>query len=162
MRRLAASLAAAALGLVALAGCGEKDEPETTGPVVTAEATTSTATASTTTAKPAESKPTSAPRAAQAFLSSPEAEAVCDDVLTPSFLRRAYGDRAGCLAARRPATLAAPSSMLEVGPSGSAGTRVDAEPRGGVYDGQRLRIIVVQAGDAFLVDSVDSNVPVGP
>ncbi len=162
MQRIAAGLA-----LAILAGCGEKDEPETTGPVVTAETSTtgttgSTTTDTTTTTSPKDQSPTSAPRAAQAFLSSPDAALVCDAVLSPEFLRKAYGDRAGCIAGRRPATLACPNSKLEVGPESNAGTRVDAQPQGGVYDGEKLTILVIRAGSAYLVDDVKSNAPVGP
>lgn len=168
VRRAIAIFAAATAGIGALAGCGEKDEPETTGPVVTAQtstpATTGTTSANETTTTTTAKAPvgTSPAEAAMAFLSSPDAEAVCDEVLTPAFLRTAYGDRSGCIAARRPASLADPNSKLEVGPPSNAGTRVDAEPSGGLYDGEKLKITIVEQGEAYLIDAVESNVPVGP
>lgn len=166
VKRAPAVLAAAVLALGALAGCGEKDEPATTGPVVTTDATTTaqTTTGQTTTVEEegGGAAPTSAGAAAQAFLSSPDAELVCDEVLTPEFLRTAYGDRAGCIAARKPASLADPGSKLEVGPESNAGTRVDAEPTGGLYDGDKLQITVVSEGPAYLIADVKSNAPVGP
>ena len=163
------ALAAAVALAIALAGCGEKDEPATTGPVVpvdtTASQTTTDQSTTTTTQQDdtdGKAAPGSAAAAAQAFLSSPDAELVCDQVLTPEFLRKAYGDRAGCLAARKPASLASANSKLEVGPPSAAGTRVDATPTGGVYDGEKLQILVVEESGAFLVADVKSNAPVGP
>jgi hypothetical protein len=165
---LVALLAAAALFF---AGCGEKEEPATTGPVVPETDATSTATGSTTetteatdstgSASPA-SVTRSAPVAVQAFLSSPDAEVVCDEVITPALLKTAYGDRAGCIAARKPDTLADPDSRLEVGPESGSGTRVDAQPAGGLYDGEKLTFTVVQDGDAYRIDALKSDVPVGP
>jgi hypothetical protein len=163
-RPIAATLATLA-ALAILAGCGEKDEPATTGPVVTAEtstASTGTTTSQTTTAQDDPRPATSAAAAAQAFLSSPDAELVCDEVLTPEFLRKAYGDRQGCIAARKPATLARPGGKLEVGPASNVGTRVDAVPNGGVYDGDELQITVIREGGAYRVAEVESNAPVGP
>ena len=167
MRRPIAAAAAAALALSILAGCGEKDEPATTGPVVTTDTTSTTpAITSTTTPTPVPDEGgklgTSAVGAVHAFLSAPDAEAVCDEVLTEEFLRKAYGDRAGCIAARNPASLADPGAKVEVGPPSNAGTRVDTEPVGGIYDGQKLQITVIQEGKAFLISEVQSNVPVGP
>jgi hypothetical protein len=164
-RPIAATTAVLAC-LVIVAGCGEKDEPATTGPLVTTDTSTTstgTTTSQTTTTTPDDSKPaTSAPAAVQAFLSSPDAELVCNEMLTEEFLRKAYGDRAGCIAARKPATLAAANSKLEVGPESDAGTRVDAVPKGGVYDGDKLQITVLSDGDAYLIAAVKSNAPVGP
>lgn len=172
MRPLAALAAAAVIGLGVLAGCGEKDEPPTTGPVVTTDGTSTAQTPTTTTSVDEQTTttredeggaaPTSPATAAQAFLSSPDAALVCDEVLAPEFLRTAYGDRTGCIAARRPASLADPNSKLEVGPESNAGVRVDAAPTGGLYDGDKLQITVVREGSAYLIADVKSNVPVGP
>jgi hypothetical protein len=96
-----------------------------------------------------------------ALLTSPEAKEVCDDAVTGEFLRRAYGDRAGCAAALDPAALARKVEVrgLEIkGDSASAVIR----PEGGVYDGERLDVALVREGDAWKVDRLEADVPVGP
>ena len=164
MRRLlpiALTLLALAAALL-LAGCGEKDEPETTGPVVTAEtdstsSTTTGTTTSTTTTSQQDSPSQTAAAAVEAFLVSSDAELVCDVVITPRFLRASYGDRAGCIAARKPATLAASAGIA---PGGNA--VITAEPNGGIYDGEKLTFTTVPVAGGFAIDSVKSNAPVGP
>ena len=156
MRRPIAAAAAAALALSILAGCGEKDEPETTGPVVTAETSTSSTTTGTTTSTQKET-PQTAADAVDAFLVSADAELVCDEVITPKFLRASYGDRAGCIAARKPATLATAAGIAP-----SNGAVITAQPKGGIYDGEKLTFTTVPAAGGFAIDSVKSNAPVGP
>ena len=146
--RAAIVLTASALVLTA---CGEKDEPETTGPVVPVE-TTGTATTTSPDTTVTTEKPRSDEDVVRAFLISPDAELVCDELITEKFLRATYGDRAGCISARKPATLAT-SVTLE--PAQGALT---AKPQGGLYDGDTLTFTVV--GGA--IDSVESNAPVGP
>jgi hypothetical protein len=159
VRRPIAAAAATALALAALAGCGEKDEPETTGPVVTTEtgSTSSTTTGTTTTTTQPDTPPQTAADAVEAFLVSSDAELVCDEVITPKFLRASYGDRTGCIAARKPATLA---TSAGIAPGGNA--VITAEPKGGIYDGEKLTFTTVSAAGGFAIDSVKSNVPVGP
>lgn len=155
MRKSAAIAAAVAVAALA-AGCGEKDEPETTGPVVPVSTTsTSTSTGATTTA--ASPMPTTPEAVVEAFLVSPDADLVCDELITEKFLRASYGDRAGCVAGRKPASLAS-QVTLDAGP----GDVVTAEPRGGVYDGDELAFTLVPSGQGFAIDSVRSDAPVGP
>ena len=119
-----------------MAGCGEKDEPETTGAVVPIETTTSTSTAATD-----PTVPTSPTDVVRAFLISPDAELVCDELITEKFLRASYGDRAGCLSARKPATLATSVQL-----SGEAEGVVKAMVNGGLYDGDELTFTLVGTG----------------
>jgi len=153
----------AAVSTLALAGaatgCGEKEEPATTGAQVTTQGTSTAATTTTTT--PQTTPGLDAPQVVTLFLTSPDAQRVCDDLLTPAFLRKAYGDRAGCLAGRKPSSLSNPNPKLEVTP-GPAETVVIAQPKGGVYDGQRLKITLIKDGTGERIDAVTSNVPVGP
>ena len=155
MRKSAAIAAATTLAALA-AGCGEKDEPETTGPVVPVTTTsTSTSTGSTTTATG--QAPATPEAVVEAFLSSPDADLVCDELITEKFLRASYGDRAGCVAGRKPASLAS-QATLSAGPDDV----VTAEPQGGVYDGDELAFTLVPSGGGFAIDSVRSDAPVGP
>ena len=80
--RIVTAVSCVALAAAA-AGCGEKGEPATTGAQVT---TTGATTTSTTTTKP-QTNTTNAPQIVTLFLSSPDAQRVCDDLLTPAFWR---------------------------------------------------------------------------
>ena len=154
-----AATSAALVCLAILAGCGEKDEPATTGPVVTTEtSTTSTDTTSSSTTTTAEDPATTPAKAVEAFLVSPDADLVCDELITAKFLRASYGDRTGCIAARKPATLASSAGLAATG----TGNVVTAQPRGGIYDGEKLTFTTVPAAGGFAIDSVKSNAPVGP
>lgn len=159
VKRAATAIAAAALSLGVPAGCGEKDEPETTGPVVTAETTTQS-TMGTTTKE--EATPLETPEdSVQAFLRSSDAPLVCDELITEKFLRRSYGDRTGCVAARKPGSLAASAPILDSTAEGLT-IMVVTRPSGGVYDGERLTFGVIRENGAYKIESVESNVPVGP
>jgi hypothetical protein len=155
-RRIAAIAAAASLAT--LTGCGEKDEPATTGPVVTASTSTSTTPGGKDGNKPA---PQLVRESVEAFLTSSNAAAVCDRTITAKFLRKAYGDRKGCIAARKPATLA-DAAVIDVSTSGAARATAKAEAKGGIYAGQRLDVTLVLQGPTWRIDQVDSNVKVGP
>jgi hypothetical protein len=164
MRR-PATAAAVALALIGVTGCGEKDEPETTGPLVTAD---TTATGSTTTSTTEQYSPAAEREKITVlitdFLSSPDAAAVCDTQLTPQFLKAAYGDRQGCLLARKQPTLASSVQVGEIDITSGAGDKATtpATAKGGAYDGQKLTFETVRIGQAWQVSSVESNVKVGP
>ena len=151
--RVPAGVVILTLGLV-VAGCGEKSEPPTTGKVITEERTTTDNGAADLAA---------AQSAADAFLASPNAAAVCDEVITPKLLKQAYGDRKGCLKARKPAALAkrVRITSAKLGASGTATVVATAE--GGVYGkGEKVTMTVVRDGGAWRVDTVKSNAKVGP
>lgn len=161
-----AALATAATSLVLLAGCGEKGEPATTGPVVT-ETTTTTSPNTTTSTTPGGNKGTKpAPQrvkaSVKAFLISSNAAAVCDRTLTARFLRRAYGDRKGCIAARKPPTLADSAQVTDVSVFGASKSTAKAKAKGGIYAGQRLDVTLILMGATWRIDQVGSNVKVGP
>ena len=143
---------AVAASALLLAACGEKDEPETTGPIVPVETTAPDTTATSPDTTSTSEQPRSDEDVVRAFLISPDAELVCDELVTEKFLRATYGDRSGCLSARKPATLAT-SVMIE--PAQGALT---AEPRGGLYDGDTLTFTIVDGA----IDSIESDAPVGP
>ncbi len=150
--RVLAPLALIALA-VAVAGCGEKSEPPTNGKVITQRTTTTDGAADLAAAQ----------AAADAFLASPNAARVCDDGITPKLLKSAYGDRKGCLKARKPAALAKDVQITsaKLGAGGTA--TVVANAKGGVYGrGERVTMNVVEEAGVWRVDTVKSNAEVGP
>ena len=152
MRRAAPSLAAFGVALALLAGCGEKDEPVVTGPV---EPTTPT------TADDVSSPAELVGQVVADFLTSDDAAAVCDDEITERFLRASYGDRAGCISGRRPATLASLATVPDPVVDGATAT-ARATPSGGDFDGQRLSFELVREGGRWRIDTVDARNPIGP
>lgn len=145
------TVAACAALAISAAGCGEKEEPGTTGPVVTQSTTTTT---------PGQSG--SARSSVDDFLSSSDAQKVCDEEITPLFLRKTYGSRGSCLRSRKPASLTKKSYKLTVRPGKGQTTIVTANPQDGRYAGKTLQIGVLRLGSDFRVASLRSNAPAGP
>jgi predicted small lipoprotein YifL len=155
----------AAAAVFALAGCGEKQEPPTTGPVVPETTTTPTSTGQATTGggggKPATDEELIR-TTIQDFLTVPNDPSVCDELITPGFLRAAYGNRQGCIAARRPAALADQVAILARKPGPKGSTIVTVKPQGGVFDAQTLKVTLVKMGGEWRIDKITSNVKIGP
>ncbi len=169
-RRSPAVLAAA--GILLLAGCGEKEEPATDGPVVPVTTTTQgggqgTGQTTTTTGEDGngQGKPISDEKAVQdtieKFLTSPNANQVCGSLLTPQFLRKTYGNVAGCKAARKPATLAVSAQISGLQVTGTTAT-AKAMPNGGINNDDRLTFTLRRAGSSWQISNLRSNSPVGP
>lgn len=163
--KLRSTVSLLAVFLVAfLAGCGEKSEPETTGPLVTTGSTTRepTSTTSTTTTGGGgrESPDALARRAIERFLTAGD-PVVCEQLLTARLVRMAYGDLKGCEAAQRPAS-AAKSVRISALTVRDGKATATAIPSGGASNGEKLRIGLVGQGDGWLIDSLRSNAPVGP
>jgi hypothetical protein len=143
--------AACAAIAIAAAGCGEKQEPATTGPVVTQSTSPTTTTTTTPTM-------TGSPSATVAqFLTAADAEKVCDELLTPAFVRKEYKGRKGCIAARKPSDLADRNPRLIVTKRTDSAAIVVAKPRGGRYDGKTLQITVLQLGNAFRINALRTS-----
>jgi hypothetical protein len=147
--KLIVTTAACAALAISAAGCGEKQEPATTGPVVT-QSTTSTTTTPQTQGSPE--------MTVGQFLTSRDAQKVCDELLTPAFLRKEYGGRAGCLKSRKRPNLADPAPSLRALKKNN-GSLVIARPRGGLYGGQTLRFSVLRLGNTFAINALASNAP---
>ena len=164
---VALALAAAAL---ALGACGGDDEPaQTTAPAVTGATQPTDEEKAPGTGSP-EDEPAADPatdRAAIAktldsVLTSGDAADACGALVTERYVRRSYGDVAGCESAQRDAK---PATDVRVGrivilPDSIA--QASAQPAGGIYDGERLRAELVLDGGVWKLDSLSSNVPVGP
>lgn len=176
------ALALGFLLLLGQAGCGG-DDPGTSAPPATTSSAASeegAASGSTTTGEragaggtePDGTKPSSEggdagsaaaspEQAARLFLVSPDAELVCSSVLDPDFLKATYGDLSGCRAGRRPATLARDPGLGE--PRAADGRALlIANPRGGLYDDQRLVFAIAEVDDGWRIERITSNVQVGP
>jgi len=88
----------------------------------------------------------------------------CEELVTERFVEHAYGDRAGCLAARRSGGLASTLKDTHVDASGDSAT-ARVIPEGGPYDGIEVDVELVRdpgRGGAWLVDSLAADVPAGP
>ena len=169
---LAAGLAISA-GLVA---CGEDDEPaQTTAPAETGveETGTSTTEASSTgenAENPDGDGPSSNPvdddaqitKTLEVVLAGSDPVAACQELVTERFLRRSYGDAAGCEAALRSAEPARDAGVEDIMVHPDSVAQARARPTGGIYDGQKLRAELVLDDETWKLDSLRSNVPVGP
>lgn len=157
-----ATVVAAAVAVPLLAGCGEKEEPATTGPVVA-----QTTTAGTTTpngggnggGQPAtdEEKVTAT---VAAYLMKAEAPGACTKLVTPQFVERSYGNEKGCEAARKPSAMAKAVAFDPV--DFGKGATVTAKPKGGVFDGEKLEVTLINLDGQWTIDKISSNAKVGP
>ena len=178
-------LALLALGVAALlAGCGGDDDdsaaPATTSSVLTAPEATTTTTADESTAPvapddsagtpeeaddPGADRPRSVEDVLAAVLTGSETpETICDHLLTPEYVKTAFGDREGCLAAEKPQALAESVQISDVEESGDSATAV-AKPVGGPYNEIDVHAKLVAATDledAWVVDSLEADIPAGP
>jgi hypothetical protein len=151
--------ALAALPAFLIAGCGEKSEPPTSGPVVTQTTTgTMTTTTGTTTQPASDEKEIRA--TVTTYLVKPNDPTVCDELITPAFLKRSYGNKQGCVAARKPSALANSVTIKPL--EGGTGTMVSAKPKGGVFAGQTLKVTVINIDGKWMIDTISSNAKVGP
>ena len=98
----------------------------------------------------------------EAVLAGSDPVRACGDSVTERFLRRSYGDAAGCEAAQKAAKPANQAGVSEIVIQPDSVAQARARPKGGIYDGQELRAELVLDGDAWKLDSLRSNVPVGP
>ena len=163
LKRPTALLAATlcSFALLALAGCGEKDEPETTGPVVPATTETTSTEEDLTGLGDNPASDDQAIRAAiEGFLTSGD-PVVCEQYLTSDLIRKAYGDLKGCEAAQSPQSAARSVAISDLQVQASTATAT-AIPDGGASNGDKLEVGLVAEGSSWLIDSLESNVPVGP
>jgi len=86
----------------------------------------------------------------------------CGDLVTERYLRRSFGDQAGCEAAQRDLEAADSAGVSQVVVFPDSVAQAVAKPRGGLYDRDRLRAELVLDEGIWMLDSLRSNVPVGP
>ena len=177
-RLLLFCLVAACAGLIA--ACGEKDEPDVAAPIPaptepeqpapgptgstgSSGATGSTGSTGTTEPPPAPPRPAGEQIAVavRGVLVSGDPDLACRRYATARFLTESFGGLAGCRAATNPRTAADSVRLRGLVLNGNR-ARVVAIPRGGTSSGQRIRVTLVVRGDRWRVDSLRSNIPVGP
>jgi hypothetical protein len=165
------------LGALAVAGCGDEEGPATTAPTTTATTQTTTTTATATTADGDEvgggdgggrgeeieiGRPTSIESTLEAvFTGASDAMLICDELVTDRYVRTAYGDREGCIAAQKPGALADSVEITEVEESGDSASAVTI-PSGGPYDGVEVDVELIREPGGWRVDSLLADVPAGP
>jgi hypothetical protein len=174
MRGRFAALAAVIAVAPGLASCGGDDEPtQTTAPAETGASTTEDGGGTTSTspgATPGSGEPAADPvddeaeivKTLEAVLAGSDPVAACGESVTERFLRRSYGDSSGCEAALKNATPANDAGVTQVVINPDSVAQALARPKGGIYDGQKLRAELVLDDDVWKLDSLRSNVPVGP
>lgn len=98
----------------------------------------------------------------ESLLAGSDPALTCGELVTDRFLRRSYGDQAGCEAALKAAKPAKAAGVTHVSVQDDSVAQALARPDGGIYDGQKLRAELVLADGTWKLDSLRSNVPVGP
>lgn len=161
--RVSALLAALAVGLTA---CGEKDESTATEPLAQEPQETETDGGGTDiTAE--EGGGGSGPSAEKqveetvvAVVGGGNSALACNELVTPAYLRDAYGDEQGCRAAvSQQDRVDVAVEQIEI--AGATAT-ARAVPAAGPNRGETLRVELVHEAGAWRVDSLRSNAPAGP
>lgn len=150
---------AAALAVPLVAGCGEKQEPATTGPVVAQTTTGGTTTPNGGGGQQATDEERIM-ATVSAYLVRAKAPGACTKLVTPQFVKRSYGNIKSCEAARKPSAMA---KAVAFGPVDiGKGATVAAKPKGGVFDGERLEVTLINLDGQWAIDEISSNAKVGP
>lgn len=164
-----AVIAAINLAVLCATGCGEKDEPGA-GDVRAAEERPST-----TEGKQPDQPPQGhvtieevkrgtreeIPRVIEAVLASADSLAACRLFVTPRYVNAAFGSVVGCIESTGPESAARSVEVKGIAISGDRAKAI-AIPDGGPSDGERITVRLVLQRGGWKVDSLRSNVPVGP
>ena len=158
------SLLAVAATLI-FAGCGEKSEPDVVVPVQP-ERTPDTRPDEDGGDRQDAETPAERRRAVReairGVLASGNPRLACDRYATKRLLRESFGGRTGCFEATSPRSAADSVRVFGITMRSEGLITATAIPKGGPSGGQRITVEVrMQAGD-WRVDSLRSNVPVGP
>jgi hypothetical protein len=98
----------------------------------------------------------------EAVLTGRDPRRVCGELVTDRYLREAYGGAAGCEAAQADAKPAKGVRLSRIVVLPDSVAQASAAPKGGLYDGERLRAELVLDDGLWKLDALRSNVPVGP
>ena len=101
-------------------------------------------------------------RRSKACWSALTPQTACGERVTDRFLRRSYGDDVGCEAALMDAEPANDAGVAQIVIHPDSVAQALARPTGGIYGGQKLRAELVLDEGIWKLDSLRSNVPVGP
>ena len=156
------SQVALAAVLALIAGCGGDGGTTTSGPTGATGASGAAITTTTTTRASDVVLITDAEiRSAIRVALGDEPELACRGYMTASYVRRAYGDLAGCVSS---VGAGGTARDFEFGPirPGGPGVRVRVVPHGGPNDGETLTVSLIADDPGWRVDSVRPNTPVGP
>ena len=165
--------------LVAACGDGDSTAPTTTVTVPTAQTETATGDESAAPVPPDDSaghpedadepnadRPRSVEDVVAAVMTASETpEVICDQLVTAAYVKTAYGDRSGCIAAQSPGALADSIEGFEQNTTSDESVEAVVVPKGGPYDGVEVVVTLVPATDledAWVVDSLLADVPAGP
>ncbi|MGZ5333285.1 MAG: hypothetical protein ACXWD7_05195, partial [Solirubrobacterales bacterium] len=94
------------------------------------------------------------------FVSADPVQA-CETFVTEAYVTEAFGDASGCRAAQVPAAAATSVDVSRVEVSGDGATAI-AVPHGGPSDAQSVHVALRRDEGVWKVDSLRSDVPVGP
>jgi len=153
-----------------VSGCGDGDGAEdATVPAVTAGTTDPAEATAPGTAVP-EDEPASDPksdedqikRTLEQVITGNDPDLVCGELVTERYLRRSYGDVSGCVSAQAQVRTAKRMKLHQVVVLPDSIAQAVIRPTGGIYDGNTLRAELVLDAGTWKVDSLRSNVPVGP
>jgi hypothetical protein len=150
---------------VALAACGEKDEPGPVPPIGTGQANNDGGAADSGTGQGGGQSAGLTPkdqidRAVEAVIGGNDPQKTCEELATIVYVKHSYGDMKGCRSAvTQQKAFAVDVTGTEV--KGSTAT-AKAKPRGGPNKGETLKVDLVLEGGAWKVDVVRSTAKVGP
>jgi hypothetical protein len=171
-RAFAPALAALGIAAITFGGCGgggsegSSTSSSTSAPTSTSaqgEASTTSSTTSTGSNFTIKRAPGTTVRGAvDAVLVSGDPEKACGDgYVTRHYLEAAYGGEEGCVQAQRPGSAADSLGSYQAKANGNQ-AMVTVRPSGGLYNGEKITVALVQEGGSWKVDALKSNAPVGP
>jgi hypothetical protein len=175
MMRFALSLSSALVLALAIAACGEKDEPEVSDTPVAQKATTTTDTSTDGGGKQgggdkqggggegggAITPEDEVKQAVIAVVGGGDPAAVCRRLVTQRYLKRTYGNENSCINALKAQGGAFGVKVSNIELTGTS-AEARAVPQRGPNKGERIRVKLVREGGVWKVDSQRSNAPAGP
>ena len=95
------------------------------------------------------------------FFTSGDPDLACGVLVTPNLVSSAYGDQMGCRQAQVPAATPDSIEITQLEESGDEATAT-VVPEGGPNDGIETEVVLLSDNGAWLVDSLEADVPAGP